>query len=561
MGKVAVAGISLILVVGVIIGVVATVSRGSDNAASQTDSKSGMSTGMKAVETLCAPADYRDVCMKTLAPVAQKNSNATPKDLVEATFEATLQTVMEAFNQTGTIKFDDSNLLEKNNMGACKELMQYAEHELRSALRKLSDAEMHTLGELGADLKNWLSAVMAYSSDCVEFIQEPTLKKDMENLLVNTTQLTYNTLAIVDEVSKILNKINMTIPASFTNSRRLLNVNEYPTWVSASDRKLLAARNNNIRPNAVVAKDRSGQFNTIQAAVNAYPKNHQGRYIIYVKAGIYNEVVEIPNKAVNVFIYGDGPRKTIVTGDRDVARKKFNTMTTSTFAAVGDGFMAKSMAFRNTAGPMGEQAVALRVNSEGAVIYNCRIDGYQDTLYYHAKRQFYRNCVISGTVDFIFGHGTAVIQNSQIILRLGKLTSQNTITADGRQDARVNSGVTLQNCRILPEKRLVPHLPKFASYFGRPWKAYARTMIMESDIPAAIRPEGWLPFNGNSFDKTCEYREFANRGPGAIARRVPWSKVITDRRAAEAYTVGGMLREMIPAIRGGAVPVLLGLTR
>ncbi|KAL5700407.1 pectinesterase [Ranunculus cassubicifolius] len=546
MGKVAVAGISLILVVGVIIGVVATVSRSGGSTTSQTDSKSGISTGMKAVETLCAPADYRDVCMKTLAPVAQKNSNATPKDLVEATFEATLQTVMEAFNQAGTIKFDDKDLLEKNNMEACKELMQYAEHELRSALRKLSDVEMHTLGELGADLKNWLSAVMAYSSDCVEFIQAPQLKKDMENLLVNTTQLTYNTLAIVDEVSKILNKINMTIPSSFTNSRRLLNVeldnDEYPTWVSASDRKLLAARNNNLRPNAVVAKDGSGQFNSIQAAVNAYPKNHQGRYIIYVKAGIYNEIVEIPNKAVNVFIYGDGPRKTIVT--------------------VGDGFIAKSMAFRNTAGPMGEQAVALRVNSEGAVIYNCRIDGYQDTLYYHAKRQFYRNCVISGTVDFIFGHGTAVIQNSQIILRLGKLSSQNTITADGRQDARVNSGVVLQNCRILPEKRLVPRLPGFASYFGRPWKAYARTMVMESEIPAAIRPEGWLPFNGNSFDKTCEYREYANRGPGALAnRRVNWSKVITDRRAAEAYTVGGMLREVIPAIRGGAVPVLLGLTR
>lgn len=335
MGKVAVAGISLILVVGVIIGVVATVSRGNGSTTSA-HSAGGISTGMKAVDTLCAPADYKDVCVKTLSPIAQKNSNATPKDLVQAIFEAALVEVKKALDHSGTVGKDAKDDYDKSCMDTCKELLELSVEELDVAINKLSGAELHSLGELGADLKNWLSTVLAYSSDCVEFINQPDLKKAMEEGLKSTNQLSINALAIVDEVSNILSKINVTIPLKLNDkSRRLLSfqIDEdgIPAWIPGMDRKLLAANNNQLRPNAVVAKDGSGQFKTINEAIAAYPKNLQGRYIIYVKAGVYNEYVEIPSKMVNILMYGDGPRRTIVTGNKDYARQHINTMKTATF--------------------------------------------------------------------------------------------------------------------------------------------------------------------------------------------------------------------------------------
>ena len=137
-----------------------------------------------------------------------------------------------------------------------------------------------------------------------------------------------------------------------TTSRRLLEEGKdgYPSWLSAADRKLLAANNAQIVPNAVVAKDGSGRFRTIAAALAAYPKNNKGRYTIYVKAGVYDEYITVTKDQVNVFMYGDGPRKTIVTG-RKCNTQGIGTMQTASFAAVGAGFIAKAMGFTNTAGP------------------------------------------------------------------------------------------------------------------------------------------------------------------------------------------------------------------
>ncbi|PIA35514.1 hypothetical protein AQUCO_03500109v1 [Aquilegia coerulea] len=566
-GKVAVGGISLILVVGVIIGVVATMSRsgGSDNPSSHNNA-AGLSTGMKAVEALCAPTDFKDVCMKTLAPIAQKDNNASPKDLVHATFEATVQEVKKALNKTNSLGNGNSPY-DQLSMDDCKELIEYAVYDLNKAISKIAKSEMHTLGDLAHDLNNWLSAVVAYQSSCLDDLQNPELKKGMEDGFLNTTQLTYNALGIVNEISKLLSKINITIPSNLnTNSRRLLNTevdqDGFPEWFSAPDRKLLAATNNQLTPNAVVAQDGSGQFKTISAAIAAVPQNHPGRHIIYVKAGIYKETVTVPFKTINVLMYGDGPRKTIVTGDKNFQFNKLTTQDTATFSAVGDGFIAKSMAFQNTAGAKGHQAVALRVQSDMSAFYNCRIDGYQDTLYYQAKRSFYRNCVISGTVDFIFGKGTALIQNSKIIVRMGDPGQYNTVTADGRLNPLEHTGVVFQNCNIVPDAKLNPQRLTVKSYLGRPWKPYARTMFMQSEIGDVISPEGWRIWDGANYQDTCELREYANRGPGAnTSGRVKWRgfAVVTDRNVAQQYTAGPLMdgARWIPATGG---PVILGLS-
>lgn len=207
-------------------------------------------------------------------------------------------------------------------------------------------------------------------------------------------------------------------------------------------------------------------------------------------------------------------------------------------AAIGEGFICKSMGFQNTAGPEGHQAVALRVQSDMSAFFNCRMDGYQDTLYVQAHRQLYRNCVISGTVDFIFGDSSTVIQNSLIIARKPMDNQQNTVTAQGRADKRETTGLVIHNCRIVPEQKLYPLRFKIPTYLGRPWKEYARTVIMETTLADFIQPVGYLPWAGSFALSTCSYFEYANRGPGSrTVRRVRWKNVrVISRREAIQFT-------------------------
>lgn len=219
------------------------------------------------------------------------------------------------------------------------------------------------------------------------------------------------------------------------------------------------------------------------------------------------------------------------------------------------------MGFQNTAGPEGHQAVALRVQSDMSVFYNCRMDGYQDTLYAQAHRQFYRNCVISGTVDFIFGDSSVVIQNSLIIARKPMDNQQNTVTAHGRSERHETTGLVIHNCRIVPEQKLFPMRFKIPTYLGRPWKEYSRTIVMESTLGDFIQPAGWMPWAGNFALDTLFYAEYANRGPGArTTRRVRWKgyKVITNRREALLYTVGPFIQGNL-WLKYAGVPSLLGL--
>ncbi|PIA50735.1 hypothetical protein AQUCO_01200160v1 [Aquilegia coerulea] len=564
MGKAVLASISLILVVGVVIGVVAVVSRGSGNG----KDSGGLATGMKAVDTLCAPTEYKDVCIKTLSPVAEKNINVSPKDLMQKTFEAVVNEVNKALEKSASLGNSVTNSsYDELSMDGCKEVMDYAAYSLRKAISKVAKTEIKSIGDLSDDLNTWLSSVLAYKSSCLDEIENPELKKAMEDALSDTNKITANALGIIEEVANFLGKINITIPSFDSlkhNSRRLLSADGYPTWFSAANRKLLAAAGNQIKPNVVVAKDGSGQFKTINEAIAAYPKNHQGRFVIYVKAGVYKEYVVVPQKAINVYMYGDGPRKTIVTGDKNFGIQGINTMNTATFAAIGDGFIAKSMAFQNTAGAAGHQAVALRVTSDMSAFYNCRIDGYQDTLYYHTQRSYYRNCVISGTIDFIFGKGAALIQNSKIIVRKGGANQFNTVTADGRENKLMRTGLVIQSSNIVADAQLNPVRFTTKSYLGRPWKEFARTMVMESTITDVISPEGWTIWNAtHPHSDLSEIREYGNTGVGgSTSRRVKWKglQIVTDRKVAEQYTAGPFFDggKWIPAT---GAPVQLGLRR
>lgn len=203
------------------------------------------------------------------------------------------------------------------------------------------------------------------------------------------------------------------------------------------------------------------------------------------------------------------------------------------------------MGFRNTAGAEGHQAVALRVQSDMSAFYNCRMDGYQDTLYVQTHRQFYRNCLVSGTVDFIFGDSTVILQNCLIIVRKPMDKQKNTVTAQGRTKANEPTGIVIQNCKIVPEKKLEATRMTIPTYLGRPWKEFSMTVVMESFLGDFIQPDGWMPWSGTFALDTLFYREYSNRGPGsAIDKRVKWKGygVITSRDEATKYTAAPFLQ-------------------
>lgn len=194
-------------------------------------------------------------------------------------------------------------------------------------------------------------------------------------------------------------------------------------------------------------------------------------------------------------------------------------------AITGDGFIAKDIGFENAAGPKGEQAVALMVSSDHSVLYKCSIAGYQDTLYAQALRQFYRECDIYGTIDFIFGNAAAVFQNCYLILRRPLGDSFNVILANGRSSPGQNTGFSIQKCTIIPSSDFSAVKHSYKSYLGRPWKEYSRAVVMESSIDDAIEGRGWIewPGYGSSVLKSLYFAEYSNIGRGAAtSRRVQW---------------------------------------
>lgn len=229
-------------------------------------------------------------------------------------------------------------------------------------------------------------------------------------------------------------------------------------------------------------------------------------------------------------------------------------------AVLGDGFTAKNIGFENTAGPMKHQAVALRVQSDRSVFYRCQMDGYQDTLYTHTNRQFYRECTITGTIDFIFGNAAVVFQNCKILARKPLDNQRNIVTAQGRKDRHEPTAIIIHNCTISAEPTYYPLRGKLPTYLGRPWKERSRTFIFQSQIDDLIHPDGWLPWNAGFALSTCFYSEFDNRGAGSPrTNRVKWRciKKITEEHAQE-FTVQRFIRGD-QWIKASGVPFTPGL--
>ncbi|KAG0523834.1 hypothetical protein BDA96_07G157100 [Sorghum bicolor] len=544
-------------------------------------SKSNLISASKSVKMMCSQTDYKDACEKSLskAAAAANASASSPKDMVRAAVAVIGDALADAFNRSEVIKSDDPRV--KAAVADCKEIYQNAKDDLGRTLHGIDAGGMNGVAKHNYELRVLLSAVIAHMETCIDgFPDGGHLKKQMTATMESGKELTSNALAIIEKASSVL--VALHIPG-FTAHRRLLGDNdeaenmenqpevkhsgmslgELEDEAMAADKRRLLKGNNfqaKLRPNVVVAKDGSGKFKTINDALNAMPKQYTGRYLIYVKQGVYQEYVTITRAMENVTMYGDGAMKTVITGSRNFA-DGLTTYKTATFNVQGDGFIAIALGFRNTAGAAKHQAVALLVQSDRSIFLNCRMDAYQDTLYAHSKAQFYRNCVISGTIDFVFGDAAAVFQNCILLLRRPLDSQQNIATAQGRADGRESTGFVFQYCRFAAEAGLRDaSRPPIRSYLARPWREFSRTLIMESEIPAFIDKAGYLPWNGDFGLKTLWYAEYGNRGPGAdTAGRVAWPgyKKVISKEEADKFTVQNFLHAE-PWLKPTGTPVKYG---
>ncbi len=297
-------------------------------------------------------------------------------------------------------------------------------------------------------------------------------------------------------------------------------------------------------PDFIVSKDGSGDFITVQDAFNAVPDFRKVTTVIYVKNGTYKEKLVLPASKNKITLIGESAENTIITND-DYASKKnsfgeeMGTTGSSGFFVFGNEFTAKNITFSNTAGPVG-QAVAVRIDGDQIVFENCRFLGNQDTLYPHSplSRQYYRNCYIEGTVDFIFGKSTALFQNCEIFCKdKGYVTAAATLE-------ETPFGFVFMNCKITGDA------PEQSFYLGRPWRSYAKTVFIECEMSKIIKEEGWHNWNKKDAEETSFYAEYNNKGKGYTPeKRVEWSHQLS-KEEREKYTVENILGGWIPEESG-----------
>ncbi|KAL2503383.1 putative pectinesterase/pectinesterase inhibitor 54 [Forsythia ovata] len=476
----------------------------------------------------CRFTRYPSLCVETLTESGSRNQADFMSVLVNKTIHE-CKLPVSTFERLGVHFVSQEAQHARKAMDYCHELIEMSVKRLNQALNALKKSPR----KHKQDIQTWLSAVLTFQQTCKDeaeahapsniFMAEITKKMD------HLSQLGSNPLALVNRITG--NPKTKTI-----SGRRLMEERIFPSWISVSDRKLL--QSTEINANAVVAKDGTGNYKTISEAIQAATGS---RFVIHVKSGVYSEKINTYKDGITLI--GDGKYSTIISGGSSVGGGSSSLKGSATFTITGDGFIARDIGFQNTAGPSAGQAVALRIASDHSVLYRCSLAGYQDTLYAHSLRQFYRECDIYGTVDFIFGNAVAVFQSCNLILRQPRSGgAYDVILANGRSDPGQNTGFSVQNCRI---SRGSDFSGGKSAYLGRPWKEYSRAVVMQSTIDAVIASRGWVewPGAGGSTYNTLYFAEFENIGPGAgTSGRITWPGFhVIGRPEAIKFTVANFI--------------------
>lgn len=282
-----------------------------------------------------------------------------------------------------------------------------------------------------------------------------------------------------------------------------------------------------------IAKDGTGNFTTIQAAIDSIPSNNSKRTVIFIKNGTYKEVVTIRKN--NVHLLGESNTGTIITYDNYAGKKKpdgttYGTSGSASFYLYGTNAILENLTIENSFDESinvnDKQAVAAYIRGDRQIIKNCIFIGNQDTLYAHSGRQYYTNCKIIGDTDFIFGGATAVFENCEIIStpKGGYVTAASTDIAD--------YGYLFLNCS------LTSSAPKNSTYLGRPWRPNAYVVYKTCYLGAHIKESGWTSMSGNP-PENARFFEYKNKGPGAVVNSS--RRQLSDSEAAK-FTPENLLK-------------------
>ena len=281
----------------------------------------------------------------------------------------------------------------------------------------------------------------------------------------------------------------------------------------------------------IVARDGTGDYRNLQEAFDQISAFRHEPTVIFIKKGVYKEKLVLHSWLQNMTLIGEDRDQTIITWDDHAKINNMGTFRTYSLLIQGNTITFENLTVENNAAQLG-QAVAVHVEGDKIIFRNCRLLGNQDTLYtgHEGSRQYFVNCYIEGTTDFIFGPSTCWFEACTIFCK------KNSYITAASTPQNQEYGYIFNHCKIT----LSDSVDKM--YLGRPWRPYAMTLLMNCEIPQGVHPEGWHNWGKEENEKTARYMEYNNKGDGASkVKRVKWAKILTSKEA-EKYTLANVMK-------------------
>ncbi|GER29322.1 plant invertase/pectin methylesterase inhibitor [Striga asiatica] len=486
---------------------------------------------------------HREVCRASRNPTACQASLTTNSPTVLLAVQSAVAISSQNLDTAvGMVHHVLADLNRSDAARTCLEILGYARHRMNLT----GEALAYTSPALG-DARAWASGALAYEYGCLAGLKNVNETEASGFLNSSLIPSTADVLGMLASYSAFGEKTELWAPP------RTEREGFWEPLVSSSSSYYSSSffPSDFSRPNVSVCRE-GGQcdYGTVQEAVDSAPNNSDWRFVIGIKAGMYEETVRVPLEKKNVVLLGQGMGNTVITANASVGHHGLTTYNTATVGVLGDGFMASGLTIQNTAGPEAHQAVAFRSDSDLSIIQNCEFIGNQDTLYAHSLRQYYKSCRILGNIDFIFGHSASFFEDCLILVAPRQVDPEkgenNVVTAHARIDPGQSTGFVFRNCVIngtdeyMRLYRAKPDVHK--NFLGRPWKEYSRTLFINCTLEALIAPDGWMPWDGEFALGTLYFGEFGNTGPGSnVSGRVGWSSQIPAEHV-NSYTLENFIQ-------------------
>jgi len=322
--RIAVIGVSTIFLVAMVVAIAFSVNYNSD---SNNDSQQNnhVVSSVKAVRTLCKPTYYQKECEKSLREEAGNTTDS--RELIKIVFNITMKKIGKGQHKIDHMLGAERNPRARMALATCKQLMNLSVGEFKRALEKMGKFDLDNLNNILTSLKVWLSGAITYQETCLDGFHNTTVQAGnrMRNLLTTTMHMSSNALAIITALANTVSEL------SDVNKRQLVEDDEHvfgqdeviSSLIFDDDddgggvRRLLYQNPYKLKANAIVAKDGSEKFKSIDQALQKVPKKNKKPFVIYIREGVYNEYIEVTKTMTRVVFVGDGANKTRITGNRN----------------------------------------------------------------------------------------------------------------------------------------------------------------------------------------------------------------------------------------------------